>query len=354
MKIAIHPDNNNGEKSFSRKWAKFLRARNVEVKWVDLNRNDTLEQVKDCDGVMWRWSHNHKDKIKAYQILHTIEYYLSIPVFPDHNTCWHYDEKIIQHYIFKALNIPTPESWIFWDVKSAIEWAQKTDYPKIFKLSSGAGSSNVLKVDSKQDAFALIDRMFNKGLFPLTINEFKKRVFPPKNKRELIVMLSRIKHGLKFGLKGIYPPLPMSWWRPEKGYIYFQEFIPNNEYDTRVTLIGNRAFGYRRFNRPNDFRASGSGNFDVSHEKIDISCVKTAFEISQKLRSQSMAYDFLFKNGKPIITEMSYTYVDWMVEKCPGHWKPDLIWFKGNMWPEEAQVEDFIEYIEGCKRWNKK
>lgn len=45
-----------------------------------------------------------------------------------------------------------------------------------------------------------------------------------------------------------------------KGYIYFQDFIPNNNYDTRVKVIGNRCAALRRYNRKNDFRASGSGD----------------------------------------------------------------------------------------------
>lgn len=34
--------------------------------------------------------------------------------------------------------------------------------------------------------------------------------------------------------------------------------------DTRVTVIGHCAFGYRRYNRPGDFRASGSGRLTVT------------------------------------------------------------------------------------------
>src|SRR5690606_15154424 len=45
----------------------------------------------------------------------------------------------------------------------------------------------------------------------------------------------------------------------EKGYLYFQEFMPKNEFDTRLIVIGNRCFGIRRYNRTGDFRASGSG-----------------------------------------------------------------------------------------------
>ena len=139
--------------------------------------------------------------------------------------------------------------------------------------------------------------------------------------------------------------MPWQWWQPEKNYAYFQEFVPNNPYDTRISVIGDRAFGYRRFNRPNDFRASGSGNFDIEPAKIDLNCIKIAVNISKKLKFQSMAYDFLLKDEQYLITEVSYTFVDWMVQKCPGYWNSDLKWVEGNMWPEKAQIEDFIDYI---------
>ena len=350
MKIAIHPDK-IGSESYSEKWAEFLRKRNIEVKWVDLTAVDALEQVKDCDGLMWRTAHTPNDKQLAKRILYAIEKYLNIPVFPDHNTYWHYDDKIAQYYIMQAAGIPTPQTWIFWDKNTALNWAKNTKYPKVFKLSAGAGSSNVLKVSSKTEAFALIDKMFGRGIFPMTMNEYMPRIIP-RNLRQLQAMLFRIKQGLLYGLTALYPPLPSSWWQPEKDYIYFQEFIADNAYDTRITIIGDRAFGYRRFNRPNDFRASGSGNFDVEPTKIDLNCVKLAFNISNKLKFQSMAYDFIFQDNKPILIEISYTFVDWMLEKCPGHWNSNLNWVEGNMWPEEAQVEDFIKYVREVK--NKK
>ena len=48
----------------------------------------------------------------------------------------------------------------------------------------------------------------------------------------------------------------------QRDYLLVQEFLPGNGFDTRITVIGNRAFGFRRFNRPDDFRASGSGRID--------------------------------------------------------------------------------------------
>src|ERR1041385_1478455 len=77
-----------------------------------------------------------------------------------------------------------------------------------------------------------------------------------------------------------------------KNYVYFQKFLPGNNYDTRITVIGDRAFGFRRYTRDNDFRSSGSGRLDYDIRGIDEECLRVAFEISKKMGFQSMAYDF--------------------------------------------------------------
>jgi hypothetical protein len=142
-----------------------------------------------------------------------------------------------------------------------------------------------------------------------------------------------------------YPRLHPQLWKPEHGYAYFQEFLPGNDFDTRISVIGNRAFGFRRMNRPDDFRASGSGDILVDPGSIDPRCIEMAFRTSQQGRFQCMAYDFLFKEGDPVITEVSYTFTDWMVYSCPGHWDSALNWLDGQMWPEEAQVDDFLDQV---------
>ena len=345
--VAIHSDR-TGKESYSDKWSEFLESCGVQIRWVDLMKYNALEQVRGCDGVMWRWTHNPQHKQIAPRVLYTIEKYLSIPVFPNHDTTWHYDEKVAQYYLLQTLGAPMPQIWIFWDRESALEWARNTDYPKVFKLSAGASSSNVVKVTSQHQAVQLIYRMFGSGVFPYTMNENRPTVVPCSLRR-VRMMLSRIKQGLHFGLTSLYPSLPSFWWRPEKGYVYFQEFVPGNDFDTRITVIGDRAFGYRRMNRPGDFRASGSGNFLVDPKPIDLRCVAIALDLSRRGKFQSMAYDFIFRDGEPVITEISYTFVDWMVYACPGYWDHDLNWVDGHMWPEEAQAVDFLAEIRAHK-----
>ena len=79
----------------------------------------------------------------------------------------------------------------------------------------------------------------------------------------------------------------------EKGYVYFQDFVPGNEYDTRLVVIGDRCFGVRRYCRKGDFRASGSGIKVYDPELIDKKCIQIAFEVANKLNTQSVALDFI-------------------------------------------------------------
>ena len=342
--IGIHPDR-IGEESYSDKWADFLRARGAEVRILDLLAPDALKQAQQCDGIMWRWTHNPMDKQSAQHILYTIEHYLDIPVFPNSRTAWHYDEKIFQFYLLQTLQAPVPHSWLFWDKDQAIKWARTAPYPVIFKLSTGAGSSNVLKIENQKEAVDLIKRAFSRGFFPYRMNEFSKSSFIPRTKSQARDILYRLKDSLDYLWHANYPRLHPKWWKPEYGYAYFQEFLPDNKFDTRISVIGDRIFGYRRMNRVDDFRASGSGNFDVNPNLIYRKCIEIAFQISGKGKFQSMAYDFLFKKGEPVVCEISYTFVDWMIFECPGHWDSNSNWISGNMWPEEAQAQDFMNFL---------
>lgn len=346
--IGIHPDR-FGEESFSDKWCKFLEARGAEPRVLDLLAADALEQARQCDGIMWRWAHNPQDKQSAQRILFAIEHCLHIPVFPDSRTAWHYDEKIGQFYLLQILDAPTPRSWLFWDRKKAVDWAREAPYPIVFKLSSGAGSSNVIKVETEADAMELIRRSFGRGIFPYTMNEFHVAPSFPFCLKEIRSQARRVRDALAYIWCAEYPPLPLAWWRPERGYAYFQEFLPGNDFDTRITVLGDRAFGFRRLNRPGDFRASGSGLIEYDPTTIDVECIRIAFEISTRGAFQSMAYDFLYKAEHPVICEISYTFADWAVYACPGHWNSDLEWIEGQMWPEEAHVADFLKLLDDRK-----
>ena len=70
------------------------------------------------------------------------------------------------------------------------------------------------------------------------------------------------------------------------------------------------------------------------------------------MKTQSIAIDCLRRGEERVVGEISYTYPHWTVHNCPGHWEltgdpetGDLVWKSGQMWPEEAQIIDFIDRL---------
>lgn len=133
----------------------------------------------------------------------------------------------------------------------------------------------------------------------------------------------------------------------ERGYVYFQEFLPGNEFDTRITVIGNRAFAFTRNVRKNDFRASGSGSIDHGQERVSQECLRVAFNVARKLGAQSVAFDFVVHpDGHPRILEVSFGYLATAVHACPGHWDENLRFVEGHTWPQDAIFDDLMGELE--------
>lgn len=357
LTVAICPDgyagvgNSRDSDCSSDKWISILKAKGHKVKIVDVNSPYLFDELKGVDAFMWRWAHLSNMRDIALRIFPVIENYLKIPCFPNLSTCWHYDDKIAQAYLLKSNNIPIPKTWVWYDYDSLSEWVEnEATYPLVLKLYNGAGSKNVKLIKTSTNLLDWAKRLFSHGVFDLSEESlFKIENFSLGYYLRLRAALKTLKNGRAFFGQKVSVN-PKNSFAFHKNYLLVQEFLPGNEFDTRVTVIGNRAFAFRRFNRPNDFRASGSGNIDFEYQNIDVRFVEMAFEVAKKLQMQSCAIDGLYKNSEPIICEISYTFANWAVHNCPGHWEYDvdgtLIWKEGQMWPEVAQLEDFLESID--------
>jgi hypothetical protein len=205
----------------------------------------------------------------------------------------------------------------------------------VFKLRGGAGSANVQLVPTKKDAIRLVNRAFGKG-FP----QFNRR----GNLKERIRKYKEGKDTLWGVCKGIgrlfIPTELAKMVGPEKGYVYFQDFIPNNTFDIRIIIVANKAFAIKRLTRKNDFRASGSGMIIYNKEEIDEQCVKIAFIVNEKIKSQSIAFDFVFDaDNNPMIVEISYGFIKEVYDPCEGFWNKDLNWHEGPFDPYGWMVE---------------
>jgi glutathione synthase/RimK-type ligase-like ATP-grasp enzyme len=335
IKIAIH----HRPGSFSDRWIEYCEEKHISYKMVNCYDNDIIEQLKSFDVLLWHWHQaDTKAILFARQLLLSVEN-MGITVFPNTNTCWHFDDKVGQKYMLESIGAPLVPSYVFYDKKEAMDWIEKTNFPKVFKLRGGAGSTNVHLIKNQSDARKKCKIAFGKGFkanagyfvdFSTKMRKtYKKNDFGAKIRR---LPLSIINIYLENRRRG-----------RERGYVYFQDFIENNKCDTRITVIGDRAFGFRRMVRKNDFKASGSGNIDYDISKVNTKCVAIAFEVAGKLKSQSMAFDFIEdENSNPLIIEVSYCYLASAVKACNGYWDKDLKWHEGAMWPEDAIIEDVI------------
>lgn len=334
MKLAIH----HRPGSFSDRWIAYCKKENISYKIVNCYNNDIVDQVKECEVLLWHHSHgNYKDVLTAKRILFALEH-SGIKVFPNFNTAWHFDDKVAQKYLLEAINAPLVPSYVFYDKEEALTWANQTTFPKVFKLKGGAGSQNVKLVNRKKEAIKLINQSFGKG-FPLIDkwNYFKELKYKNQTISKKITNYLR---GLK---RGFFPTNNTKTLQNEKGYAYFQEFIPNNDSDTRVIVIGEKAFAVKRMTRNNDFRASGSGVKKYNKEEIDERCIEISFNVNKKIQSQSFAVDFVSDTQKnPLIVEISYGFSIEFYDPCPGYWTEDLQFHEGKFIPQEWMVENVI------------
>jgi glutathione synthase/RimK-type ligase-like ATP-grasp enzyme len=337
MKIGIHQNKD----SFCPRWIAYCEEKQIAWKPVDCYQSDIIQQLKDCDALMWHFHHtNPKDILFAKQLLFSVQA-AGKKTFPNFNTCWHFDDKLGQKYLLEAVDVPIVPTWMFYDKREAISWAKKTEFPKVFKLRGGAGSQNVRLVRTRNKAFKLINKAFGRGFRPYyalgsIVERWRLYRLGRTNFRDLLEGVVRF----------IVPPPYARVRGRENGYILFQKYISNNDHDIRVVVIGNKAFAIKRMVRDNDFRASGSGKILYDQILFDDSIIELSFNLAEKLKCQCIAFDYVKDNGFPLVTEISYGFSPAGYDPCPGFWDNDLNWYNGKFNPYGWIVDDLISSIE--------
>jgi glutathione synthase/RimK-type ligase-like ATP-grasp enzyme len=154
MKIGIH--HSKSFYSYSDSWITYCDSNDIEYKLVDCYRSDIIEQLAECDALMWHFNHKSAKASKfAKELLYAVQV-SGKKVFPDFNSVWHFDDKLGQKYLLEATGIPHAPAYSFYGKKEALRWAAETTYPKVFKLRNGSSSDNVKLVKSQRHAARLI------------------------------------------------------------------------------------------------------------------------------------------------------------------------------------------------------
>ena len=337
--IAIH----HIEASYSTKWIEYCKDNGISYKLVNCYESDIVEQLKECDALLWNWNQsNYKAQLFARGLMTALDRDDFI-VYPNSNSGWHYDDKVGQKYLLESINAPLVKSYAFYDKKSSLEWANRTEFPKVFKLRNGAGSHNVQLIKDKNRAIKYINQAFAKGFQANHRSGVLKDRWWHFQRDKTVLSLLNVSRGI---FRFIFPHKKNKELPRERNYIYAQNFIPDCDHDIRVFVIGNRAVTKKRMVRDGDFRASGSGKMTWDIEQIPVECVRIAFQTTEKLGAQSVAFDFVMDNGVPKIVEISYAASEKGFPDCPGYWNRDLSWTKTPLRVEYFILEDVLDAIE--------
>ena len=317
--------------SRSRKYAIAARNMGISYRLVDCTLPDIIQQMENVDALIWHWTQDsYIDKRIAIHIIRSVEL-MGKKVYPSVDTCWMFDDKIAEKYLLEAVGAPWVESGVFFDKESALNWIRKQGFPVVYKLPQGAGSVNVRLIHNEKAAKEICKRHFS----------FFGR--PDVNMK----MYYREKKGLDKLFREIFRNDVYRYGASNRGYVLFQKFLPDNGYDIRVTIIGERGIIFRRKVRNNDFRASGSGKIDYRVSEQDIQAIPIARRISEAIHSQTMTYDFIYDGNELKIIEMSYGFEAKAVLAAPGWYDKEMEFHLEGTDVHKIVIELMVENCQG-------
>ncbi len=346
IRIAIHDGPNAFKGRWEGRWIEYCQEQAIAYELVDSYGSDIINRLRDFDGYLWHF-HFAKptDQLMARHLLMAAEQ-MGLAVFPNTATCWHYDDKVAQKYLLEGVGAPLASTYVFYSKEEALDWLREARFPLVRKLRTGAGSYNVQLLKSFSEAKRFCDRAFGRGIPPVP-GYFADTATKIKKTRDLSAFWGKLK---RMPRRLRHVRLTGRQMAREKGYVLFQEFLPDNSHDIRVAVVGQRAWGFTRGVRDDDFRASGSGRIDYDPAKVPGECVKIAFRVNQALGAQSLACDFARDAaGEFRMLEVSYGYLGRAVHAAPGYWTPELEWCEGHYWPQEAVLVDLLQHIRDSK-----
>lgn len=302
IKVALHAV----DRGWNPQWITYCQKNNIDYKVFNFYDTDIITQLKEenITHLLWHFHQNNfRDKIMAHSLLYSV-HHLGIKSYPNFETCWHFDDKLSQKYLFESIGAPLAPTYVFYNKIDALKFLQEIQYPIVFKLRGGASSMNVQLIKSKKEGKRLIHKAFSKGFSPYSSIKSLKNSYQKFSIGKLNLWKLIKAHKILF-VKPTFSKLSSR----EKGYVLLQKYIENDGYDIRIEMAGDICWGERRGVRKNDFRASGSGHYYPNPELIPMNIVKLAFDLKNELNLQSIAFDFVLdKDKNPYLIEMSYGF----------------------------------------------
>ena len=291
------------------KYRRFLETNGFDYDYLDIHAHDWIDRARSFDVVVGLVSNeiSYLEEIRVKY--HLLERYLGKACYPSAEQTLLYENKCLEAYISDVCDLPFAKTHISHSQEDALALVESMRYPLVSKVNHSSGSMGVELVRTPQKARRIVRKAF------------------ARNGRSIHVP-----------------------WLRQKNYVYFQEFVPNDGYDIRVILAGNRAFGYYRKVLGGDFRASGMDK--VEKRALPEDAIRTAWKARQCLPGPHLVVDMVRGlDGRSVIIEFSIvcqmqTPEQLVVDGVPGSYiigdDGDIRFEKGRYWVHELALREFL------------
>jgi len=312
----------------------FERAREqgaaVRTVLVDLHAHDWVRNARGYDALVWNPQFMGPVSASLFkEKVYFLEKVVGMRIMPNYASAWHFESKVAQSYILSELDVPRPRTIVSFEYEDARETAKTLGLPVVAKRSYGASSENVSLLRTQAELDRYLQREFAQQLW----DERKRDAGSPLRAAASAPLSPWLSEKVRRTLAG----------DERHDYVYLQEFIPGNDADLRINVIGRRVDGCWRKNRVNDWRASGSGQIVRAYE-LPEDAVALCMSTRERLGADSLAMDVLYRDGAPVIVEMSYTE---SVSSHPVHWvkEPDGSYTRveGEVWDQELWAKHILD-----------
>lgn len=326
IRVAIHKREGHipHSNSWLIPWIEVCQAEGLDHEVVDCFQGDIITRLRDFDILLFHFgNYVYSDMQHARSILYAARQ-MGLRVFPDFADAWHFDDKLAQSYLLSSINAPIPKYQVFHSLSDFRHWLDETPgFPVVAKLRCGSGSHNVKLLKNARQAASYAGAMFGAGFkaSPNLLFKATSNIKSSRTSEEFWTRFRRIPEFLRTLSQAQKFPR-------EKGYVYLQEFVPNNGYDIKVAVVNNKVSYLSRRVRQGDFRASGGADIFYDPGTVPESVVRSALDVSRALGLQCMGFDYVVNSntGQGLIVEMSYGFSWRAIWGAQGYWDENLNW----------------------------
>lgn len=260
---------------------------------INIHSNDWFEviQQEKYDGVVV-WPNGQKEYLKqGYDSrIHLLTDILNIPVFPDYQAIWLYENKIRGYDWLHANGFPTAKTSIYFTKEEALQHLTKNKLPYVIKTNLGASGSGVYIVR--------------------TVSKYKKLV------------QKSFAHGLR--------AVGSSPYAESRGYIFIQEFL-KDIIEWRMVRIGDSFYGHQKLMVAKTHKHSGS--LLKGWERPPDDLLDLLYTITEKGNFKSMNADiFATPDGKYYVNELHTVFGQSTPELMRVDGKPGRFIRKDRQW----------------------